>query len=242
MQISIRASLRLHPLHVLGLQKKSNWKINVEISSAGVLWNTPPSSSSYIMTPLLTPGVDPLRWPAAHSAQCRSGLSSSCHLPRQQRCSCCPSQSSRCSCGSSRQPGLQGSAASRPASPAATNRRPCRCKRWWKSEEGAIWFMPQKTVTSGRSIKKVRLAAICLGLLTGRKTRVNYCSDSGEQVFFTLADGMPGRHKAPPPSQPAPTPPWMKVAFFFYQQPAEKYLFLSLFLSSFDTCSVKLCM
>lgn len=181
------------------------------------------------MTPLLTPGVDPLRWPAAHSAQCRSGLSSSCHPPRQQRCSCCPSRSSRCSCGSSRQPGLQGSAASRPASPAATNRRPCRCRCWWKAEEGVVStvrFTPRKTATSGRSIKKVRLAAICLGLLTGKKTGVNHCSYSGEQAFFTLADGMAGRLNAPPPSQPAPTPPWMKVAFFLASR--EMIIFVSI--------------
>lgn len=141
------------------------------------------SISSDIITVLLTPGAGPLRWPAAHSAQWRSELSSSYHLPRQQRCSCCPSQSSRCSCGSSRQPVLRGSAASRWASPAATNRWPCRCKRWWKAEEGfvsAVWFMPPKIVASGWSIKKVRLAAICLGFLTVRKTRVNYCSYSGE--------------------------------------------------------------
>lgn len=157
-------------------------------SSTRVLWNrgwhqVPPSISSDIITVLLTPGADPLRWPAAHSAQWRSELSSSCHLPRQQRCSCCLSLSSRCSCGSSRQPVLRGSAASRWASPAATNRWPCWCKRWWKAEEGfvsTIWFMPPKIVASGWSIKKVRLAAICLGLLTVRKTRVNYCSYSGE--------------------------------------------------------------
>lgn len=131
--------------------------------------HVPPSTSSDIMTVLLTPGVDPLRWPAARSARWRSELSSSCHLLRQQRCFCCPSQSSRCSCGSSRQPVLRGSAASRWASPAATNRWPCWCKRWWKAEEGdvsAIWFMPPRIVASGWSIQKVSLAVICLGLPT----------------------------------------------------------------------------
>lgn len=156
MQISIRASLHLHPFYVwLSLEKKWNWEIN---GGKRVLWNwhgAAPSTSSSIMT--LTPGVDPLRWPAARSAQWRSEPSSSCHLPRRRRCSCCPSQSSRCSCGSSRRPGLRGSAASRRASPAEMNRWLCWCKRWWKAEESlvsAIWFMPPKIVTSGRSIKK----------------------------------------------------------------------------------------
>lgn len=107
---------------------------------------------------LLTPGEDLPRWPAAHSARWRSELSSSCRLPRLQRCSCCPSPSSRCSCGSSRRPGLRGIAASRWASPAATNRWPCWCKRWWKAEEGcvsAISFMPPKKKKSWTLLRSV---------------------------------------------------------------------------------------
>lgn len=102
--------------------------------------------------------------------------------------------------------------------------------------------MPPKIVTSGQSVKKkLDLLRSVWGSELGKKPEVNYCGYSGEQVFFTLDDGMSGAPESPT-SITTSTSGSLDEKGFFYQQPAEKRAFLSLFLSTFVTCSLKLCM